>query len=89
MKIEGNIIDIRKRQIYFGKIFIENGKIKTIQTKKGTSSNYILPGFTDAHIHIESSMLIPSPLPSVLSVKSVVPKLNHHVPARRGTVQVA
>ncbi|MFN7119062.1 MAG: adenine deaminase [Saprospiraceae bacterium] len=60
MIIRGNIIDVLNRQTFYGAITIENGKIKTIQKIKGESNDYILPGFVDAHVHIESSMLIPS-----------------------------
>ncbi len=60
MKIQGNIIDIENRELYFGEIEIRDGKIDSIARKEGTSSDYILPGFTDAHVHIESSMLVPS-----------------------------
>jgi adenine deaminase len=60
MKIEANIVDIKQRQIYFGRVEIENGRIKSIVSATGESDRYILPGFVDAHIHIESSMLVPS-----------------------------
>ncbi|MBO6881465.1 adenine deaminase [Winogradskyella sp.] len=60
MKLKGNIIDIPNRKIFKGEITIENGKIKSIEEKDCKENHYILPGFVDAHIHIESSMLIPS-----------------------------
>lgn len=60
MTISGNIIDIKHRNIYHGSISIEGGRIQRIETLPGTSDQYILPGFVDAHVHIESSMLIPS-----------------------------
>jgi len=60
MKIQGQIVDIQNRRIYKGEITIENGKIKSIIEKNHDVSTYILPGFVDAHIHIESSMLVPS-----------------------------
>ena len=60
MTIEGNIIDIRNKNIFFGAITINGGKIESINPKEGSGNNYILPGFVDAHIHIESSMLVPS-----------------------------
>lgn len=60
MKIQGNIVDIQNKRIYKGEITIENGKITSIQKKNHNVSTYILPGFIDAHIHIESSMLVPS-----------------------------
>ncbi|WP_299122519.1 adenine deaminase [uncultured Winogradskyella sp.] len=60
MKLKGNIVDIQNRKIFKGEITIENGKIKSIEEKDCDSDYYILPGFVDAHIHIESSMLVPS-----------------------------
>jgi len=59
-KISGNIIDVIDRRIYKGEITIENGKITTIENCDDVDNVYILPGLIDAHIHIESSMLIPS-----------------------------
>ncbi|MBU2940513.1 adenine deaminase [Lacinutrix sp. C3R15] len=60
MKIQGNIVDIVNKRIYKGEVTIANGKIASIVEKDTTSNHYILPGFVDAHIHIESSMLVPS-----------------------------
>ncbi|WP_225037133.1 adenine deaminase [Winogradskyella sp. SM1960] len=60
MKLKGNIVDIINRKIFKGEITIENGKIKSIEEKECEENHYILPGFIDAHIHIESSMLVPS-----------------------------
>ncbi|MDN3493085.1 adenine deaminase [Winogradskyella bathintestinalis] len=60
MKLKGNIVDIENRKIFKGEITIENGKIKNIEEKDCKENHYILPGFVDAHIHIESSMLVPS-----------------------------
>ncbi|GAA4900295.1 adenine deaminase [Flaviramulus aquimarinus] len=60
MKLQGNIVDIQNKRIYKGEITFENGKILSIQEKTHDVNHYILPGFVDAHIHIESSMLVPS-----------------------------
>jgi adenine deaminase len=60
MNISANIVDISNRQIYYGELIIENGKIKSIDRKEGESDLFLLPGFVDAHVHIESSMLVPS-----------------------------
>lgn len=60
LKLKGNIVDIKNRNIFKGEISIENGKIKSIEEKDCEENHYILPGFIDAHIHIESSMLVPS-----------------------------
>ncbi|GGG44918.1 adenine deaminase [Bizionia arctica] len=60
MKIQGNIVDIQNRRIFKGEITIEDNKIFSIEEKQHDVNHYILPGFVDAHIHIESSMLVPS-----------------------------
>ena len=60
MQIQGQIVDIQNKRIYSGEITVENGKIKSIVEKEHNVKNYIMPGFVDAHIHIESSMLVPS-----------------------------
>jgi adenine deaminase len=60
LKLKGNIIDLSNQRIFKGEITIENDKIKSIEEKDCEENHYILPGFVDAHIHIESSMLVPS-----------------------------
>lgn len=58
--LKSNYIDILAKTIYPAQITIKNGKIKEIIRIEEALSNYILPGFIDAHVHIESSMLVPS-----------------------------
>lgn len=60
MKLQGKIVDILNKRIYSGELTVLNGKITAIQEKEHNVNQYILPGFIDAHIHIESSMLVPS-----------------------------
>lgn len=60
MKLQGNIVDIPNKRIFKGEITIENKQIFSIEEKEHSIERYILPGFVDAHIHIESSMLVPS-----------------------------
>lgn len=59
-EISGNIVDLINQKIFPGTIKIENRKISEIVKKNQNLKNYIIPGFIDAHIHIESSMLTPS-----------------------------
>jgi len=56
----GQIVDIVSRRVFPGTIFVKEGKIAAVTEGDTDEKNYILPGFIDAHIHIESSMLIPS-----------------------------
>ncbi|HXJ97562.1 MAG TPA: amidohydrolase family protein, partial [Gelidibacter sp.] len=60
MKLQGQIVDIKNERIFKGEITIINGKIERIEAVDHQVEHYILPGFIDAHIHIESSMLVPS-----------------------------
>ena len=60
MQIQGQIVDIQNKRIYAGEITVENGKIISVIEKNHNIKNFILPGFIDSHIHIESSMLVPS-----------------------------
>jgi adenine deaminase len=58
--IRGNLLNLYTEEIYPAELEIENGKIKCVKEVKGDFEQFILPGFIDAHIHIESSMLTPS-----------------------------
>lgn len=60
MTIQGNVVDIFNKRIFKGEISVLNGKIASIEEKSHNIETFILPGFVDAHIHIESSMLVPS-----------------------------
>lgn len=63
-KIRSHLVDLHQRRIYPAEIGIENGRIHHIrEINSGDVSpeaGYILPGFVDAHVHIESSMLPPA-----------------------------
>ena len=58
--ISGQYVDILKKHIYPATISVQNGIIKSIEPTSEAPMQYLLPGFIDAHVHIESSMLIPS-----------------------------
>lgn len=60
MKISGHIVDVRNRRIFDGEITVEGKRIESIVEKNDVADQYILPGFIDAHVHVESSMLVPS-----------------------------
>lgn len=58
-KIRGNLVDIHSREIYPAEIVVSDGKIKQIQRITSSEYFFIVPGFVDAHVHIESSLLLP------------------------------
>ncbi len=58
-QIQGMLVDIHSQEIYPAQIFIENGLIKSIRRTESAENRFILPGFVDAHVHIESSLLVP------------------------------
>ncbi len=59
--ISGNIVDVVNRTIFPGTVTVRKGSIISIQSEPNKKySSYILPGFIDSHVHVESSMLVPS-----------------------------
>ncbi|MEO8853481.1 MAG: adenine deaminase, partial [Ginsengibacter sp.] len=74
MEIKGNIIDIESKEIFFGSINIEGGFIKSIRKIGAPEKDqfYISPGFIDSHVHIESSMLVPSEFAKLAVVHGTV-----------------
>jgi adenine deaminase len=73
-KIAGNIVDIFNKDIFYGEIEVKDSKILVINRLKAIEKDqpYILPGFTDAHVHIESSMLVPSEFAKLAVVHGTV-----------------
>lgn len=68
-KIQANLVDIERERIYPAEVAIEQGKIASIReisneqlvsSWPGNTAPFLLPGFIDSHVHIESSMLVPS-----------------------------
>ena len=78
--ISGNLVDIHQKKIYPAEVRVENGKIISIKEIKsqipiatGTKvKHFILPGFIDSHVHIESSMLVPSEFAKLAVVHGTV-----------------
>ncbi|TVQ94709.1 MAG: adenine deaminase, partial [Bacteroidetes bacterium] len=59
-RISGVIIDPVRKTRTGAEILIKNGKIASIEPRPDIKHPFIIPGFIDAHVHVESSMLIPS-----------------------------
>ena len=58
--IGGQIVDLVNSRIFSGVIVVEDGRIVKIEQQPVGNTQYIMPGFVDAHVHVESSMLVPS-----------------------------
>lgn len=58
-KISGNIVDVVSSSIYPGTLVIEGGRIKDIVKEDKKYDTFIIPGLIDAHVHTESSLLVP------------------------------
>ena len=65
IRITGQLVDIFTQKIYPAELVMADGKIQSITPLENSAAGgaplpYILPGFIDAHVHIESSLLVPS-----------------------------
>lgn len=58
--VVANVVDIPGKQHYPAEVFVAAGRITAIKPAAAKPTTYLLPGFIDAHVHIESSMLVPS-----------------------------
>ncbi|RAV28157.1 adenine deaminase [Sinomicrobium soli] len=58
--IQGQFVDMENRDIYPAEIVLAEGKIKAVERLGSAPEVFLMPGFIDAHVHVESSMLVPS-----------------------------
>jgi len=70
--ISGNIVDVLNSEVYPGIIELSGTRIAGISRGGSGHGNYLLPGFVDSHIHIESSMLVPSEFARAASVHGTI-----------------
>jgi adenine deaminase len=70
--IKGNLVDIYERRIYAAILTIENDRITSITPIDEKVTGFILPGFIDSHVHVESSMLVPSEFAKLTVVHGTV-----------------
>ena len=69
--VTGNLVDVRGREIYPAEVTVVDGRIHSIQRIE-SAQGYLMPGFVDSHIHIESSMLLPSEFARVAVIHGTV-----------------
>lgn len=70
--IGGQIVDLVNSRIFSGVVVVEDGKITKIEQQPVGNTQYIMPGFVDAHVHVESSMLVPSEFARLASCHGTV-----------------
>ena len=75
MQLTGTLVDLHQRCLYPARITVENGRIAQITEVKSSAqstAHYLLPGFVDAHVHVESSMLPPAEFARLAMVHGTV-----------------
>jgi adenine deaminase len=70
--IQGRLIDLHQPRIYPAELRIEKGIIVAIEELDDAPLQYILPGFVDAHVHIESAMLTPAQFARMATIHGTV-----------------
>ncbi|HWB54447.1 MAG TPA: adenine deaminase, partial [Tepidisphaeraceae bacterium] len=70
--VSANIVDVVNRRIFGGTVHINHGRIDRIEPSDQSYDTYLIPGFVDAHVHIESSMLVPTEFARLASVHGTV-----------------
>jgi adenine deaminase len=58
--VAANVVDIPGRRYFPAEVEVQAGRIVAITPSAANPATYLLPGFVDAHVHVESSMLVPS-----------------------------
>ncbi len=70
-KYQGHILDVVRREVFDGEVMVENERIKQVKRcmlpDNGKAWPYLMPGFIDSHVHIESSMISPCEFAHVAS----------------------
>jgi len=58
--ISGQVVDVVSGNIFPGTISVNDGRISAVTPCETADEQFIIPGLIDAHVHIESSMLVPA-----------------------------
>ncbi len=59
LTLRANVVDILQKKVFPAAVTVDDGRITSITPEPGPFETFLMPGFVDAHIHIESAMLTP------------------------------
>ena len=88
--ISGNIVDVLGRRVRPGSMIVQAGRIVDIRWEDANYSTFLIPGFVDAHIHVESSLLPPREFARLAVVHGTVATISdpHEIANVLGTAGV-
>jgi adenine deaminase len=73
---QGHIVDVVSREVFYGEIVVDGGRIRQVNRcplpDNGKAWPYLMPGFIDSHVHIESSMMTPSEFAHVATTHGTI-----------------
>src|SRR4051812_28141990 len=59
--LTASVVDVQAGRVFPGTVVVERGRIAAVREEQAARTDrFVLPGFIDAHVHIESSMMVPS-----------------------------
>jgi len=70
--IRGRLVDIPNRRVVGACISIQRGRIASIREQAAAEGPFLMPGFVDSHVHVESSMLTPTQFAAAAVVHGTV-----------------
>ena len=80
---QGHIVDVVLREIFDGELVVDEGRIVQVKKSKlpqnGKQWPYLMPGFIDSHVHIESSMMVPCEFASVAASHGTIGVVASHL----------
>src|SRR4051812_41278897 len=59
--LTASVVDVQAGRVFPGTVVVERGRIAAVREEQAARTDrFVLPGFIDAHVHVESSMMVPS-----------------------------
>jgi adenine deaminase len=71
-ELSANVVDVVAGRVFPGTLIVADGGIAAVREQAGLADGFILPGFVDAHVHVESSMMVPSEFARFATVHGTV-----------------